>query len=146
LLDRALWLLLHRCELWTALDGESHDILAAGGTPHDALFGGIERSLLEHGPIGHPALLEELRTLAQAEGSGAIVARVAAFHDPEPTMDFAQELRTLLDRLRLQAVEEELKSLFESGTLSPDAQQRGRHLMALQARLKSALSKVTQPG
>jgi hypothetical protein len=41
----------------------------------------------------------------------------------------------------LQAVEDELKLLFESGALSPDAQHRGKELMAAQARLKAHIAK-----
>ena len=42
--------------------------------------------------------------------------------------------------LRLQAVEEELKLLFETPSLSPDAQARGKALMGTQARLKAQLA------
>jgi DNA primase len=141
LLDRALWLLVQRSDLWATLDGESHDVLAAETAPYDMFFSCLERSLNEHGPLGSATLLAELRTLAEQIGAAAVVARVAAFHDPDPQLDLARELAIVIDRLRLQAAEEELKLLFDSGQLSPDAQQRGKQLMALQARLKSQLSK-----
>jgi hypothetical protein len=41
------------------------------------------------------------------------------------------------DMLRLQAVDEELKLLFESGDMSPDAQRRGQFLQAERRRLKA---------
>jgi DNA primase len=144
LLDRAVWLLLQRSELWAALDGESHDLLAAQAAPYDLFFGCIERSVLEHGALAASALLDELRIEAQAHDNGgsAVLARIAAFHDPSAETDIAAELALLLDRLRLQAVEEELKLLFESGSAqSPDAQGRGRELLALQAQLKGKLSR-----
>ena len=144
LLDRAVWLLLQRSELWAALDGESHDLLAAQAAPYDLFFGCIERSVLEHGPLAANALLDELRSQAQAHENGgpAVLARIAAFHDPSAETDIAAELALLLDRLRLQAVEEELKLLFESGSAqSPDAQSRGRELLAMQAHLKAKLSR-----
>ncbi len=147
LLDRAVWLLLQRSELWAALDGESHDLLAAQAAPYDLFFGCIERSVLEHGPLAANALLEELHGQAQQahdNGGPAVLARIAAFHDPSAETDIAAELALLLDRLRLQAVEEELKLLFESGSAqSPDAQSRGRELLALQAQLKAKLSRPT---
>jgi len=147
LLDRAVWLLLQRSELWAALDGESHDLLAAQAAPYDLFFGCIERSVLEHGPLAASALLDELRSQAQAQdnsGGPAVLARIAAFHDPSAETDIAAELALLLDRLRLQAVEEELKLLFESGSAqSPDAQSRGRELLAMQAQLKAKLSRPT---
>jgi len=146
LLDRAVWLLLQRSELWAALDGESHDLLAAQAAPYDLFFGCIERSVHEHGPLAANALLDELRSQAQAHenGAAAVLARIAAFHDPSAETDIAAELALLLDRLRLQAAEEELKLLFESGSpQSPDAQSRGRELLAMQAQLKAKLSRPT---
>ena len=144
LLDRAVWLLLQRSELWAALDGESHDLLAAQAAPYDLFFGCIERSVLEHGPLAASALLDELRSQAQVHDNGgqAVLTRIAAFHDPSADTDMGAELAVVLDRLRLQAVEEELKLLFESGSAqSPDAQNRGRELLAMQARFKAKLSR-----
>ena len=144
LLDRAVWLLLQRSELWAALDGESHDLLAAQAAPYDLFFGCIERSVLEHGALAANALLDELRSQAQMHENvaPAVLARIAAFHDPSAETDIAAELALLLDRLRLQAVEEELKLLFESGSAqSPDAQSRGRELLGMQAQLKAKLSR-----
>ena len=71
----------------------------------------------------------------------AVIGRIAALHEPDTESDLARELAIVLDRLRLQAVEDELKLLFDSGALSPDAQQRGKELMATQARLKAELAK-----
>lgn len=144
LLDRAVWLLLQRSELWATLDGESHDLLAAQAAPYDLFFGCIERSVHEHGPLAASALLGDLRRHAEEnDGVGsAVLARIAAFHDPSAETDIAVELALLLDRLRLQAVEEELKLLFESGSAeSPDAQSRGRELLAMQAQLKAKLAR-----
>ena len=74
------------------------------------------------------------------------VQRIAAFHAPSDDTDIAAELARLLDRLRLQAVEEELKAMFESGTAaSPDAQARGRELLTIQARLKTQLAGPISP-
>ena len=83
LLDRAIWLLLHRSELWEHLDGESHDLLAAQPSPYDGFFGCIERSVHEHGPLAPSALLEELRRGADEAGEGpAVLTRISEFHDP----------------------------------------------------------------
>ena len=143
LLDRAIWLLLHKCDMWSALDGEAHDELAAKAAPYDLFFGCIERSLHEHGPLAPAALLEELRGVAQQHAQGAaVIDRIALFHDPEPQADLAQELRLVLDRLRLKDLEDELELLFQSGTLSPDAQQRSLQLMADRSRLKAQLARA----
>ena len=142
LLDRAVWLLLHRSDLWTQLDGETHDTLAAQATPYDQLFGAVERSVHDHGALAPAALLAELQRLVESPEAAAAIVRIAAFHEPDPQADFAQELRLIVDRLHLQSVEDELKSLFESGALSPDAQQRGKRLMATQSRLKAELARA----
>ena len=141
LLDRAIWLLLQRSDIWASLDGESHDILAAQAAPYDMFFGCIEQCLHEHGALAPAALLAELRAKAEREAEGAaVIARIAAFHDPMPDADMVTELTLVLDRLRLQAVEDELKLLFETPSLSPDAQARGKALMGTQARLKAQLA------
>jgi DNA primase len=137
LLDRAVWLLLHRSELWTQLDGESHDLLAAQSGPYAAFFGCIERCVHEHGPLAPAAMLGELRQKAEADNEGgAVLSRIAGFHDPEPDSDIAHELSLVIMKLRLNAVDEELKLLFDSGAHSPDAMRRSRELMATRKRLK----------
>jgi DNA primase len=141
LLDRALWLLVQRSELWMSLDGESHDLLAGQAAPYDAFFGCLEREVLEHGPLASAALLPTLRIQAEALDAAPVIDRIAGFHDPDPQADLASELAILLNRLTLQAVEDELKLLFESGALSPDAQHRGKELIAAQARLKAHIAK-----
>jgi DNA primase len=137
LLDRAIWLLVHRSESWAALDGESHDILAAQAAPYDLFFGCIERSLHEHGAVAKAAMLDELHQRAgEVEGGATVLTRVTAFHDPEPAADLAAELALVIAKLRLQAVDDELKLLFESGVQSADAQARSRELMEARKRLK----------
>ena len=138
LLDRAIWLLLHRSELWTQLDGEAHDLLAAQPAPYDAFFGCIERCVHEHGPLAQAAMLGELRVNAERDNEGgAVLSRIAEFHDPERDSDIAHELSLVITKLRLNAVDEELKLLFDSGAPSPDAQKRGRELMEARKRLKA---------
>ena len=143
LLDRAIWLLLHKCDMWSALDGEAHDELAAKAPPYDLFFGCIERSLHEHGPLSPKALLDELRAVAQQHAQGgAVIDRIAQFHDPEPQADLTQELRLVLDRLRLKDLEEELELLFQSAPLSPDAQRRSVQLNDARSRLKAQLARA----
>jgi DNA primase len=145
LLDRALWLLTQRSDLWLALDGESHDLLAQQSAPYDAFFNCLERQVHDHGPMAAQALMPELRAQATDLDAVPVIERVATFHDPDPQADLSAELSILLERLRLQAVEDELKLLFDSGSLSPDAQLRGKELMATQARLKAKIAKLNEP-
>ena len=149
LLDRAVWLLIQRSELWGALDGDAHDLLAGQAAPYDLYFSCIERSLHEHGPLAANALLEELHLRAGEQDdpvARSVLQRIAAFHAPSDETNIGAELERLLDRLRLQAVEEELKLMFESGTaISPDAQARSRELLTIQARLKTLLAGPISP-
>ena len=137
-LERAVWLLIQRSDLWIGLDGESHDLLANQPAPYDAFFGCVERSLHDHGPLGADAMRAELRAAAASiDGAGPVLDRIVALLDPEPGTDLGVELRLVLDALRLQAVDEELKLLFESGLRSPDAQRRGQFLQEERRRLKA---------
>ena len=137
LLDRAIWLLLHRSELWTAVDGETHDLLAAQPAPYDAFFGCIERCVHEHGPLGPAALLAELRGRAELDNAGlAVLARIGDFHDPESDADIGHEFSLVVGKLRLNAVDEELKLLFDLETQTPDTLGRSRELMTQRKSLK----------
>ncbi|MBC7731876.1 MAG: DNA primase [Bacteriovorax sp.] len=142
LLDRAIWLLLHRCEMWSALDGESHDLLAEQAAPYDMLFGCIERSIHEHGTLAPAALLDEMRLQAAGvDEAAAVIARIAAFHASDPHVDFTRELNLVLDGLRLKAVRDELDLMVETGLVSPDSHQRFKRLNGELARLKNHLAK-----
>ena len=142
LLDRAIWLLLHRCEMWSALDGESHDLLAEQAAPYDMLFGCIERSIHEHGTLAPAALLDEMRLQAAGvDEAAAVIARIAAFHASDPHVDFTRELNLVLDGLRLKAVRDELDLMVETGLASPDSHQRFKRLNGELARLKNHLAK-----
>jgi len=143
LLDRALWLLTQRVELWSGLDGETHDLLAGQALPYGALFAQLERGLLEHGPQAPAALLADLREQAASLGAEGVVSRISELHEPEATSDLAAQLAIVVDRLRLQSIEDELKQLFESGDLSPDAQQRGKELSQVRAQLKATLTRLS---
>ena len=141
LLDRGIWLLVQRSELWSQIDGDSHELLAAQPAPYDLLFGIIERSVHEHGALASAALMAEMRAhvsanSAEEAAAANVLSRVASFHDAEPHADIANELTLVLEKLRLNAVDEELKLLFQSDLRSPDAQARGRALMEARRRLK----------
>ena len=136
LLDRAIWLLLQRSELWSRLDGDTQELLSAQPPPHGDLFGGIERSLHEHGALAAAALLDDLRAQRGDASTRMVLDRIAGFHAPEANGDPATELEHVVRKLRLNAVDDELRSLFESGVASPDAQRRSRDLLEARRRLK----------
>jgi DNA primase len=140
LLDRALWLVLQRSDLWASLDNEAHDLLVGQPAPYDIFFACVDRTVMEHGPPTPAALMLELQATGEREGDDSrVLARIAQFHEPEAQTDIAVELAKTLDGLRLQAVGEELQLIFESGVQSPDAQNRCKQLMETRSRLKARL-------
>ena len=142
-LDRVLWLMLHRAELWWELDGDAHNLLADQAEPYAALFACVERCLHDHGPMNQAALLNEItHCVGSDERARATLDRIARFHDPETQTDLKLQMDLLLDQLRLQEVDHELKLLFESGLMSPDIQARSASLMQSRARLKATLAKA----
>jgi DNA primase len=140
-LDRALWLLVQRSDLWGALDGHAHDLLAGRPSPYDAFFACLERSFHEHGPLGREALLAELRPTAEDLGALPVLGRVAQLHDPEQDTDLARELAIVLDWLRLDDLNDDLQVIVESGELSAEMLGRFRELDARRAHLKASLTK-----
>jgi len=137
-LDRVLWLLVHRTELWDALDGAAQDLLAGQGGGYGELFSAVERSLHEHGPLSRAALLEDLAQLAEGRGA-AVLEQVAALVEPEPQADLLADLRVLVDRMRLAALNERIDAQLASGE-PPD-----RELFRERDELKNRLSAPPAP-
>ena len=134
LLDRVLWLLLHRPSLWDELGSESQVLLAEQAMPYGDAFAWIERAC--HAGADGMADLEGWNEENDPPAL-ALMTRIRGLLPPEEGADARQELALLMQRLELQAVEAELQLLFESGgELSAQAQARGRHLMSRQAALK----------
>jgi DNA primase len=134
-LDRAAWLLAHHPDLWFTLTDADHALLADTPAPHGAFFCAIERLLHDHGALTLDALAAELGAQPDAEAFAALVTRVRALHHFDSDDHGADELKSLMQRLRRQAVEEELQLLMESGELSDDARRRGQELLALRKAL-----------
>ena len=143
-LDRALWLLMQRPELWWELDSNAHDLLADQAAPYGSLFGCLERTIHEQGAVSLAALSDEFTLEAQAdEQARSVVERIAGFHPPEAITDLKHQLILVLDHLRLRDVDSELSLLFESGMTSPDIQTRSAELLQSRTRLRARLAEAT---
>jgi len=144
LLDRALWLLVCRCELWNELSPAAHDLLAEQVAPYGPAFAWIERHLNDQGPVSATTLLEEMAREDFGNGSEALVQRLRELHEPEDGVDLSRELAIVVDRLLLRALEDERAMLFESGALDPETLQRARELLdqckALKDRIESLVA------
>ncbi len=138
LLDRCAWLLARHTAAWLALPGDTHEFLAGQPAPYGQFFAGLERVLHDHGPITMPALIAELgRSDGEADDDlRGLLARLAGFHDVDDDEAPEVPIDAVLQRLRQQAVTEELKWLTESGELSDEATARRNALIRLTAELK----------
>ena len=143
-LDRALWLLMQRPELWWELDSEAHDLLADQAAPYGSLFGSFERTLHEQGALSSESLSNEVTLDAQVdEHAKSVIERICGFHEPEPITDLKHQLELVLDHLRLRDVDNELSLLFESEMASPDIQIRTAALLQSRSRLRTKLAQST---
>ncbi len=140
LLDRCAWLLARHTASWLALPGETHEFLAGQPAPYGPFFAALERVLHDHGPITMAALIDELRRGdddgAIDDGLRALLARLTGFHDVADDEAPEVPIDAVLQRLRQQAVTEELNWLTESGELSEEATARRNALIRLTAELK----------
>jgi DNA primase len=140
LLDRAAWLLVHNADLWLQLSAPLHDLLVEQPQPYGGFFSALERSVHDQGAVPPATLLGDLLVeAANTEDTSLrlLVQRLQGLHDISDLGATAEELHAVLHRLRLQAVDDEIQLLLESGELSPEAIQRRNELMALRARLKA---------
>ena len=147
LLDRTAWLLARHTGVWLDLPDESQRFLFAQPAPYNQFFAALERVLHEHGAITMTALLDALRG-AQGDltdddddgpaGLRPLLDRLAGFHEVEDDEFPAVPLDSVMQRLRLQALDEELKWLTESGELSEPAAARRNALLHLRAEMKRA--------
>jgi DNA primase len=128
LLDRALWLLVTRCDLWNDLSAPSHDMLAEQPAPYGPAFAWLERHLNDHGPENAAALMQEMQQQDLGPQGPGLVERIALLHTNAETVDLQQELRIVLDRLHIQAIKDEQRLLVESGLAGEEMSARYREL------------------
>jgi DNA primase len=141
LLDRAVWLLLQRGNLWEQIGAEDHERLAAQPAPFGSFFVSLDRCMHEHGPLSRSGLLEWLRGASTNDAElAALLDRSAALHDLDDAVDALADLRTVLLRLQLEQVNGERSLLVGSGQLSADALTRFNELGKRQSELSAALA------
>jgi len=146
LLDRAVWLLLQRCDLWECIGAEDHERLAAQPAPYGSLFALLDRCMHDHGVLSRSGLLDWLRqTLGEDAELAALLDRSAALHDLDDGVDALADLRTVLLRLQLEQVNGERSLLVGSGQLSGDALVRFNELGKRQSELNAALAGGESP-
>ncbi len=140
LLDRAAWLLARHPAQWHELPSDAHALLASQPAPHGPFFAQLERVLHEHGPVQLPALLAEVAGGDDAELLAPLVARLDGFLEVEDDADAPAAIAAVVQRLRAEAIDDQLKLLAESGELTDTDRERFRALHALRRSLRSGAS------
>ena len=140
-LDRAVWLVLQRSDLWEQLDHEVQQLLTEQPSPHGDFFSWIDRVVHEQGTLAASALGAELEAGA-ASTLAPLHARVRQFHDMPAGDGAREELEVVIDRLRLGVTQSELEFLAGSTDLSDAAKARQRDLLLRQRQLKDRLARL----
>jgi DNA primase len=141
-LDRAAQILLDQAELWLEHSAEAHGLLCEAPAPYGGFFATVERVLHDQGPLPAHSLKDEVRKVAQADGSAdallPLLDRLEQLHALEVDGESRSgQLRHILRGLQLEAIKDEIKLLLESGELSDEAQKRRNELMQRRDRLKA---------
>ncbi len=144
-LDRAVWLLGNRSDLWDLMGGEAHALLIGQPAPHGAFFSWLDRLIHDQGSVSRAALLVELGREDAPAGLAALAARVGDFHEMPAGDEARAEMEIIVDRLRLLAVQGELDLLASSEGLSDAARTRQRALLDRQRELKEKLARPPVP-
>ncbi len=139
-LDRAVWLLLQRADLWERLDHEAHELLTAQDAPYGAFFAWLDRLVHDQGAMAARAMCDELAAPHQPPEFHALAQRLAQFHEFSVGDEARHELAVIVDRLRLQAVQAELELLAGSDGLSEAARARHGELLEQQRQIKARLA------
>jgi len=141
LLDRAVWLLLQRCDLWERIGAEDHERLAAQPEPYGRLFALLDRCMHDHGALSRSGLIDWLRHAAAHDAEVApLLDRSAALHDLDDGVDALDDLRRVLLRLQLEQVNSERSLLVGSGQLAGDDLVRFNELGKRLTELSAALT------
>ncbi|HEX7436122.1 MAG TPA: DNA primase [Caldimonas sp.] len=145
-LDRAVWLMIHRADLWDQLGHEAHALLTEQPPPHGAFFSWLDRLIHDQGALAPAALMAELHAETAPPALSQLYTRVGAFHDMPVGDEARTEIDVIVDRLRLGAAQSELELLAGSQGLSEAAKARQRELIERQRQLKDRLSRPSVAG
>ena len=143
-------MLLQRSDLWEQLPPALCDLLCDQPMPLGAYFSWLDRQIIEEGPLQASELLQRLQGgVGDAHGEGpspvdealqALARRLANFHDITLVQDKVSDLVDLIRPLQLQALNDELDLLLQSGELSEAAERRKLELFKLTRDLKLEIS------
>src|SRR5690606_21473410 len=143
-LERIVWLLAARSELWEQLPAHCHELLCEQAGVFGDFFRWLDRLLLQEGPLAADALHEQMRQALPEDGQDLpfthLLKRIEDFHDVLSGDENLDELLGLVKPLQLQAINDELELLTQSGDLSEAAKARELDLIRQSLALKLELS------
>ena len=139
-LDRLAWLLARHPAQWHELSADVHELLAGQAAPHGPFFTLLERSMHDHGPMQMDALLSEIGRGDDAGTVEPLIERLPRFLDVEDDAEAPAAIAAVIQRLRAEAIEDELRMLAELGELSDTERERYRQLNARRHALRGGVT------
>ena len=140
-IDHAARLLLSHMDFLEHLSHEDHAVLCAQPTPHGPLFAWLEGQFHDQGALPWAVLRESLR----GHGCEDLAQKVMTGSHAQTEGDLQElrsELRDLLDRMLIDDIKAQQKTLIAQATQDPSALERYRELEqkrnALQGKMGSA--------
>ncbi|MGH6646576.1 DNA primase [Aquabacterium sp.] len=153
-LDRIVWLIIARSDLWEQLSPAAHDLLCEQSAVYGHFFRWLDRLVHDQGALASPELLERMRHATLGDdgnqpdsdepdpGFSALAKRITDFHDVMTGQESLDDLLGQVKFLELQALQDELELLTQSGELSDAAEARKMELIRQSLALKLEISRM----
>jgi DNA primase len=144
--DQAARLLLSHMGFLEDLTHDDHEALCAQPAPHGTLFAWLEAQFHEHGPQAWAVLRESLRD-HECEAFAVKMMTGSHAQTEGDLAELRRELRDLLCRMQIEAIEEHQKVLVLQAEQDPSALDRYRALeqkrTVLRAMLRDGMVKAS---
>ncbi|RZL01352.1 MAG: DNA primase [Rubrivivax sp.] len=152
-LDRIVWLMVARSDFWEQVPATAHDILCEQPAVYGHFFRWLDRLVHDQGALASQELIDRMRhaTLGDDDhsssvepdpGFSALAERITNFHDVLTGNESLADLLALIKPLELQALNDELELLTQSGELSEAAEVRKMELIRQSLALKLEISRM----
>ncbi|MDO9003907.1 MAG: DNA primase [Aquabacterium sp.] len=153
-LDRIVWLMVARSDFWEQVPATAHDILCEQPAVYGHFFRWLDRLVHDQGALASQELIDRMRhaTLGDDDthresaesdpGFSALAERITNFHDVLTGQESLNDLLGLIKPLELQALNDELELLTQSGELSDAAEARKMELIRQSLALKLEISRM----
>jgi DNA primase len=157
-LDRIVWLMIARSDFWDQLSASAHDLLCEQAAVYGHFFRWLDRLVHDQGALSAQELIDRMRHqatlsddanphepadhLSEDPGFSALAKRITDFHDVLTGQESLDDLLGLIKPLELQALNDELELLTQSGELSEAAEARKIELIRQSLALKLEISRM----